>query len=314
MYASDEDLSAWCAFSVLPDGVGMGGGEQDDFAAFLGDRQWAVEPSEAPVATGRCEDGKGMLDVERCIDRLSVEADLASLIQLFGEEEREKEEDGWKEHDVSSDGWGAESESGDGESDCEGTWDAMCAQEREEESGEAREREARRREELERGLASLLPSVDLDRTGLARGLPVGLGRVTVAFGSGSKVVVLPVRGEEEQGVRRSARLGGSVRLDEEGEPFEPVRQFESLERVWEEPRFESSCSLARELSRPVRTRYRAWATRRWLEKRRVREGKARREEARGRVGATLRVLRKRAQSNGNRFGKFVIPTVGKAIV
>ena len=313
MYASKEDMLAWSAFSVLPDDVGMEAVQQvdwKDFAAFFDDKCWAVASEDEPEATRRREDGKGMLDMESCVSRLAVEEDLESLIGLFSEETDEERKVEEKEDDLSSERWTAESGRKEGDTGKKVPVRSVCPVE-DRQSVQDRAERARKREELERGLVSLLPSVNMDSTGVARGLPVGLGRVVVPFGSEARLVVLPAREAESKRVRRSARLGGEVKVDEEGEAFEPVRQFESLEQVWEEPRFENVSSLARDFSRPARRRYRAWATRRWLEKRRVREGKKGRDEVKGRLGATLRVLRKKAQTNGNRFGKFVIPVVGK---
>lgn len=278
-------------------------GEFGDFSAFFDDRCWQVESSNAPGATGSGLQGKGLLDLERSLDVLGVEADLGDLIALFGAEEPLEAEAQKEEEEVSlaKQGRSMEREEADMKVTC--SLDVVVEQEEAVERWNEAERAG-----LKESLNSLLPCVDLDRVNLPRGLPVGLGRVMVPFQAGSKVVVIPTKQEAQEAVRRSRRLGGEVKRDEGEEAFEPVRQFDSLHRVWEDVGFEGGQALSWSLSRNARGKYRGWATRRWRQKRRGKQGA---KEVTGRLGKTLQILRKKAYSNGGRFGSYLIPTVSK---
>jgi hypothetical protein len=261
-----------------------------------------METSEAFGATESGLEGKGLLDLERSLDVLGVACDLEDLMELFSSEEPLEVKARRKEKEVSlgKQERRTEEERDESEVNCS----VSVVVEQDEAAGCANEAE---REVLKESLNSLLPSVNLNRVNLPRGLPVGLGRVMVPFQVGSKVVVIPSEQAQRESVRRSRRLGGEVKRDEGEEAFEPVRQFASLEHVWEDVGFEGGARLSFQLSRSARGSYRAWATRRWRQKRRGKQGTS--MEVNSRVNKTLRILKKKAYSNGGRFGSYLIPTV-----
>ena len=271
---------------------------------------------------------------EQGLENYLLKYDVDNLVQLFHEEGRLDEEK-WGEtsnEDFSSTVSGTKEDSLSCESLDVGKKLGGEGFKKEIEAAmvEEEEEEEKLEEDEIPHLHSLIPIVDLHDIKIPRGLPSGLGTVSVPLRCPVKVVVFPPSGVVESGnrsqKRRSGRLNGISQKDDPSTPFQPVRNFDQFKAVWGDVMVGED-EISRKWGRDAKSSYRALAIRKWRNRKgkRSSSGEEEGEKPKGVRKAERKVKQFHSQSDRNmlilkkkkkklksRDGiAFDIPTIGR---